>query len=129
MSFASLLDHQVYIQRGVGTGTEDDYGQPVGTIETSHIFAAAIQPKSADELALVGQGGAPLGDFNIFMETRLVGTEEVIIHDTDLCPKPDGEDYPDARFEITGIRNETGRGHHLAVDARLIGGPAGVEGS
>lgn len=127
--FADLLDHQVYIERKRGTGSETDYGQPVDTIETSHVFAAAIQPKTARELALTTQGGPPIGDFNIFIQDRVVGNEETIIHDTSLCPKSDETDFQDARFEILGVRNETGRGHHLALDARLIGSPGGVEGS
>ena len=40
-----------------------------------------------------------------------------------------GMDYPTARFEVTGVRNAAGRGHHLEVDARLIGVATGVEGS
>jgi hypothetical protein len=129
MAFADLLDHQVYIERKVGTGTETDYGHEVTTIETSALFAAAIQPKTARELALTTQDGPPIGDFNIFIEERVVGNQEAIIHATSLCPKADEVDYADSRFEILGVRNETGRGHHLALDARLIGQPGGVEGS
>jgi hypothetical protein len=129
MGFADLLDHEVYINRKVGTGTEDEYGQPVTTPQTSHHFAAAIQPKTANEIALASQAGTPLGNFTIFMLPRVVDPAEAIIHDTNLCPKEDGVDFADCRFEIVGILNETGRGHHLALDVRLVGSPGGVEGS
>jgi hypothetical protein len=130
MSFASLLDHRVYLVRQVPTGSTDDYNQPIVADEIGELFPAAIQPKSAREIALVSQAGAAVGDYTIFMQPRLVSTADRLIHDTVRCPKPDVADLPTLRFNLTGVRNPTGRGHHLSIDASVADSQAtGVQGS
>lgn len=130
MSFASLLDHRVYLSRDVASGGDDDYGQPQTVVEVGELFPAALQPKSVRDVAAVSSAGVAIGDWTIYIAPRVVTTADAVIHDTALCPKADERDLPTGRFEITGIRNETGRGHHLALDARLVGGSGtGVEGS
>lgn len=129
MSFASLLDHRVYISRDVSTGADDEWGQPTTVVEVSGPFAASIQPKRVREVALVSSAGANIGEYTIFMQPRRVSAADAIIHDESACGKPGASDYPDLRFEVTGVRNAAGRGHHLEVDARLIGETTGVAGS
>jgi hypothetical protein len=129
VSFASLLDHEVAIYRAVETGALDDFGHDVTALEVGQQFAAAIQPKSVREVAAITDAGASIGEWTIFCLPRVVTASDAIVHDTALCPKPDAEDLPTARFEITGVRNAAGRGHHLEIDARLAGEEAGVEGS
>jgi len=129
VSFASLLDHTVAIHRDRATTSDDDYGQPVTALEVGELFPAAIQPKGVREVALISQAGAPIGDYTIYCRPRLVVAADAIVHATALCPKPDAEDLPTVRFEVTGVRNAAGRGHHLEIDARLVGLDAGVEGS
>jgi hypothetical protein len=120
MSFASLLDHKVFTRTFVDSGAEDDHGQPIVTPHDGSLFAAAIQPKSAREMLLVSQDGQALNDFTIYALPQsglLPGM--ALIHDPALCGK--AVDLPAGRFDLNGIRSETGRGHHLAFDARLIG--------
>jgi hypothetical protein len=129
VSFAALLDHKVHILRSISTGTEDDEGHQTTTNAVGQEFSAAIQPRSAREVALSTQDGAVIGTHVIYVEPRVLTGGDVIIHDTVLCPKADAVDMPDGRFEIVGIRNATGRGHHLEIDAQSIGTQGGVEGS
>lgn len=129
MTFDSLLDHHVYVTRDVETGADDDYGHPVTMPEIGELFAAALQPKGVREVAAATANGATVGDWRIFCRPRLLTTADAIIHDTDRCPKPPGQDLPTLRFEITGIHNGAGRGHHLEADARAIGVPQAVEAS
>jgi hypothetical protein len=128
MSLSGLLDHRVYVSRKVD-GADDDYGHPVTTQEVGESFAAAIQPKSIREVVAIDQAGSPVGDWTLFFAPRVVTEADALIHDAAACPKVDTADLPTCRFEITGVRNAAGRGHHLEVDARLVGTSAGVEGS
>ena len=129
MSFASLLDHRVYIERDVALGPDDEWGQPTTTTEVSGPIAASIQPKRVREVALISQGGASIGEYTLFVLPRRIATSDAIIHDSAMCGKPDGQDYPTLRFEVTGVRNAAGRGHHLEVDCTLVGETTGVAGS
>lgn len=129
MSFDSLLTHIVHIERDVETGADDDYGQAVTRPEVGQNFKAAIQPRSAREMALLTQAGAPLSDHTIFMRARLLAQSDKIVHDSTLCALPETRDLPTATFEIDGIRNAAGLGHHLEVDARLVGTDFTVAGS
>jgi hypothetical protein len=129
VSFASLLDHRVYIERDLATGSDDEWGQPTTIVEVSGPIAASIQPKRVREVALITSGGASIGDYTVFMLPRRIAASDAIIHEEAMCGKPSGQDYPDLRFEVTGVRNAAGRGHHLEVDCQLIGETTGVAGS
>lgn len=130
MSFASLLDHTVYVIRNVETGDTDDYNHPITEEDRGGPLAAAIQVRSATDVARFSQAGAALSDYVIFTQNRVVTTADEILHDTTLCPKADTVDLPTMRFELVGVRNPTGRGHHLSLDAKLVQSLSqGVEGS
>lgn len=133
VSFASLLTHIVHIERDVETGSLDDYGQPVTSTEVGEDFRADLQPKSAREIArevpLTSQAGVDIGDWRIFMQPRSINADDKIVHDSSVCPVPETKDVADAVFELTSTRNTAGRGHHLALDARLIGKIEAVAGS
>lgn len=129
MSFDSLLTHTVHIERDADSGAEDDYGHAVTVPETGEDFMAAIQPRTAQEMALVTGSGAPASDHTIFMRPRLLSEADKIVHDSSDCAMPDGADFGDVIFEIKGIRNAVGLGHHLEVDAHLVGASPGVAGS
>lgn len=127
MSFASLLDHRVTIKRQVsvldgGVPTYDVYGQPVTEDDDTPDIPAAIQPipirGGGREVAAVNQAGVAIADYTIFMGLRRVSTADAILHDAAACPKPN--DLPTGLFQIVGVRNPTGRGHHLSVDTKLI---------
>jgi hypothetical protein len=129
MSFASRLDHVVHLERVVDAGSEDEWGQPVIGHDIGGPFNVAIQSKTAQEVALIEQSGAPSGTFTIFSLPRVIAAGDAIVHDTMVCPKADEIDLPTGRYELTGVRNAAGLGHHLEMDARLVGSTAGVEGS
>jgi hypothetical protein len=129
MSFDSLLTHTVHLERRAETGTSDDYNQPEIAPEIGEPFMAAIQPRTAREMALISQAGAPVSDHTIFMRARLVASGDRIVHDATTCPVPAVSDLASASFELSGVRNAAGIGHHLEVDARLIGTTLAIEGS
>lgn len=129
MSLQSLLTHTVTIQRFSSSGNpanDDEYGQPVRTPSTLATVKAAIQPKSDREIALTTQAGAALSDYRIYLMPRDITTADAIVHDARDCPmRPD---LPDARFELVGVPDAAGLGHHLEVDAKLVEA-VGVAGS
>ncbi len=129
MPISDRLTHVVHLVRDVTTGTDDEYGQPTTTLDVGEDFRAAIQPKSAREIALISQAGAAIGDWTIFLLPRVVTPADKVIHESEVCPVREEADLPDATFELTGVRNAAGLGHHLELDARLIGSPVGVAGS
>ena len=132
MSFSSLLTHTVHIERDEDSEQEDPYGGGTTIVGVSGPFRAAIQPRSAREIAASTQAGAPLSEYTIFMLPRVVSPGDRIIHDTDICTLPDQRDFGDMAFEINAIRQAAGIGHHLEVDASVIGGSqaaSSVEGS
>jgi hypothetical protein len=124
-----FLNHVVHLERDVDSGTEDEYGHSTTIPSVGEDFRASIQPKSAREVALISQAGAPIGDWTIFLLPRDVDTADKIVHDSSTCPIREAADLPDATFELTGVRNAAGVGHHLEVDARLVGTVAAVAGS
>lgn len=129
MSIGSRLTHTVTIVRNsVSTDPDDDdeQGQPQRTESTLATVKAAIQPKRADEMALTTQAGAVVADHRIFLLPTDLTTADAIVHDAQDCPmRPD---LPDSRFEVTSVPDAAGLGHHLEVEARVIGGIA-VAGS
>jgi head-tail adaptor len=121
VSIGSRLTHTVTIERSSSSGDPDDddeYGQPVRSPSTIATVRAAIQPKSDREVALTSQAGAALSDYRIYLLPTDLTTADAIIHDAQDCPmRPD---LPDARFEIVGVPDAAGLGHHLEVDARFV---------
>ena len=102
-----------------GDPTYDDYGQPV--TEDATVYAdvpAAIQPRSAQELASFSQGGVATSTHRIFCYPMELSTADLIYHDPALCPMT--PDLPDARYEITGTPQGAGAGRHLELDVRLV---------
>lgn len=119
MSYTSLLDHEVQLVRTTETG-EDDYGQAETSETTVGTARAAIQTKSAREVAALHEAGASVSDYTIFLEVAAgATTADALVHDPALCPQSVG-DLPLSRFELSGVRNAAGRGHHLELDARLV---------
>lgn len=115
-AFGSKLIHRLAIVTPVDTGSEDVYGQPVAGTPDIEYVDGLVQPKTAREVALVSQSGAPYSDHTIFLADRVVSQSAYIRDDPD-----NGR-----RFEIVGIRSyEFGIAPHLEVDARLVGSPLG----
>lgn len=132
MSFGSRLTHTVTVVRSSTSGDpddDDDYGQPTETEGTHATIKAAIQPMSqreAAEAVLTTQAGATVADHRIYIFPMDITTGDAIVHEAQSCPmRPD---LPDSRYEITGVPDAAGLGHHLELDVKLIGG-IGVAGS
>jgi hypothetical protein len=127
MPIGSRLQHTVAVVRRGESGVFDDYNQPVFDETVLATLAAAIMPKDEREQLLASQVGAGLSDHTIFtLPTDLTGAD-YIVHDQGDCPMT--EDLPHMRFEIAGIRNAAGLGHHLEIDARAVQGVQDVTGS
>ena len=114
MSFDSLLRHKLAVERAT-SGADDGYGQPTRTYATLATFRGRIEPKSAlaraaREVALVSQAGAVVSDHTLYTRPRDLRAADRIRFDPS-----DGR-----LFEITGIRDPAGAGHHLSVDLTLI---------
>lgn len=107
MSFDSRLLHTLVIERAT-SGAEDDYGQPARTYATLATVAGLVQPKKYQEVALLSQAGA------------VVSTHTIYMRPTDL-QEADRILYGGARYEVTGVRDAAGIGHHLEIDCRLVG--------
>lgn len=125
----SRLTHTVTIEPSTFDGVpgnDDEYGQPDRVPGTPVTVKAAIQPKSDQEIALTTQAGGALADYRIYLLPMSLTTSAAIVHDAQDCPmRPD---LPDARFEIIGVPDAAGLGHHLEVDAKLVQS-VGVAGS
>lgn len=107
MSFDSRLLHTLVIERAT-SGAEDDYGQPARTYATLATVSGLVQPKSYREVALSTQAGAVVSTHTIFMRpTDLQEADRIL--------------YGSQRYEVTGVRDAAGLGHHYEVDARLVG--------
>ncbi len=121
------LIHSLVIVRKTDSEAEDDYGQavPGGTIE--YAVKGLPQPKTVREVAAVAQAGAVIGDWTIFLPPSDLSGADAILHRKDSCPIGWPADLPDMRFEVTGIRNAAGVGHHYEVDARAVEGSGSLE--
>lgn len=130
MSFAARLTHTVSILRDHETGSEDAHGQPLTSEQSIATVKAAIQPRSGfveQEADAISQAGPALSEHVIFMLPTDLTTADVIYHDAAVCPVT--SDLPTARFEIVGVPNAAGLGHHLEVVARMVGGALAAAGS
>ena len=122
MSLAALLRQQIVIERSlpvtVGATSAvpehpllDDYGQQVHGWAALATVAGSIQPRKATEVALQSQGGATMTDTVVYlMPTDVLAADRI---------RP-AVDTAGPWYEITGVRDAAGRGHHLELDARLV---------
>lgn len=123
MSLGALLTHRVQIVRQT-EGALDDYGQPIVTPVTIALdVPAAIQPRSAREMALVSQAGAAVSDHTIYLFPQDLTTADSIVHEPDDCPMR--VDLPQGTYQVVAVPSGAGLGHHLEIAANLIEG-AGV---
>ncbi len=109
MSFDSLLIHKLAVERAT-SGAPDEYNQPSRTSATLATFRGRIEPKSAREVGLLSQAGAVISDHTLRMRPRDLRESDRIRFDP-----ADGR-----LFDITGIRDMAGAGHHLTVDLKLV---------
>lgn len=120
MSFASLLTHSLAIVTPTTPDPDNvtEWGQPVAGTPTTEQVKGLVEPRTATEVALTTQGGAPVSDHTIFLLPRPLSAAAYIRDDPDTG----------RRFEITGIRSfEYGSAPHLEVDCRLVGSTEGPQ--
>lgn len=124
---ASLLTHRVNLVRRValvdvaGDPVLDEDGHAQRTEHTVPNVAAAIQPISTKERAALHQAGATVGTHRIYALERSITTSDFVEHDPDACPLPAGQDLGPGRYELHAVQDAAGLGHHLEIDATLIG--------
>lgn len=126
MSIDRFLTHRVSVLRRSQTTDEgepvvDDYNQPVTAETATAGVPASIQPRSAREMAALSQAGVAMSDHRIYLTPRDVRTSDVIVHDPDACPMT--VDLPAGRYEIVGVPDAAGAGHHVEIAARLVAAP------
>lgn len=109
MSFDGLLIHKLAVERAT-SGALDEYGQPTRTYATLATFRGRVEAKSAREVAQLNQAGAVVSDHTLRTRPRDLRESDRIRFDP-----ADGR-----LFEITGIRDMAGAGHHLTVDLTLV---------
>lgn len=117
MSFADRLIHRLTIVRETDTGAVDDYGQPIRTPADLATVRGLVQPKAIREVELTNNAGVVVGDHTIYLlPTDITAADRVKFADP----------ADTRRYEVTGVRDAAGIGHHLEVDARLIGSEEGA---
>ncbi len=109
MSFDDRLIHALIIERSTA-GVVDDYNQPSQAWTTVATVKGLVQPKDMDEVAQLNEAGAVISDHRIYLLPTDVKGADRIRFDPD-----DGR-----RYQIVGVRDEAGIGHHLRVDARMV---------
>jgi hypothetical protein len=134
MPIGSLLDHRVSVVTRVaivdeeGAPVHDHEGQ-VMTTDRTRLVAVAIQPKAAREVTAPHQAGAPISTHTIFATDLDIRAADALIHDPEACGKT--RDLPFGQYELTGVGDAAGRGHHVEIDAILTAPtvPGGAAGS
>jgi head-tail adaptor len=110
VSFASRLIHNLVIERSTAGAEDLDTGHPTYSYATLSAVSGLVQPKSVREVAQLHQAGAVVSDHTIYLLPTAVSEGDRIRFDPD-----DGR-----RYEIRGVRDAAGIGHHLEIDARMV---------
>ncbi len=109
MSFDGLLTHKLAVERAA-SGAPDEYGQPSRTYATLATFRGRIEPKSTRAVVALSAAGAVVSDHTLRTRPRDLREADRIRFEP-----ADGR-----LFEIMGIRDMAGAGHHLTVDLTLV---------
>ena len=99
MSFDSLLIHALVVRYAASDGTPTTLAEVRGL----------IQPKAVQEMALASQAGVEVGDHTAFLRPL------------DGLRNDCWFEHAGGRYDIVGIRDAAGRGHHLEIDCRRVG--------
>ena len=98
--------HSLTIERAT-EGALDDYRMPAQTWATLTTTPGWVQPKSATDMAMMSQGGPVSSTHTIYLPVIDLRESDRIMYD--------GKQY-----EVVGVRDAAGIGHHLEVDATLV---------
>lgn len=106
----NLFRHVLVIERAT-PGAADDYNQPTRTYATLATVPGLIQPKTAREVAQGNEAGA------------VVSTHTAYLRPTDVQPSDRlriAAGGMAGTYQIDGVRNAAGLGHHLEIDCRQV---------
>lgn len=110
MSFDSRLLHTLIIERPTD-GAVDDYNQPTRTYATLATVPGLIQPKKVEEVAQLNQAGVVVSTHTIYLRpTEIQPSDRVVVATGGMA----------GSYEIDGVRDAAGIGHHLELDARMV---------
>lgn len=112
MSFDSRLVHQLVIERAAPTvpPTVDEWNNPIVTWATQATVAGLVQPKRAREVAQLNETGAVRATHTIYLRpTDLTEADRIRV-----------VVGPPGTYELDGIRDAAGLGHHLEIDAHTV---------
>ncbi len=110
MSFDSRLIHTLILERPTD-GTVDDYNQPTTAYATLASVPGLVQPKTADEVAQLNQSGVVVSTYTIYLRpTEIQPSDRVLVASGGMA----------GTYEIDGVRDEAGLGHHLKLDCRQV---------
>lgn len=101
------LPHTITIQRNT-PGAVDDRGVPAQVWATTTTAQAWVQPKSVREIQQLSQGGPVVSTHSIYVEPAASVNEN------------DRISYGSKTYQIDGIKDEAGIGHHLKLDCHLV---------
>ena len=100
------LPHTLTIQRSTD-GAIDDRGVAAQTWADLAEVRGWVQPKSARELAQLSQAGPVTSTHSVYLWLTDVTAADRLVYDGDT-------------YQVTGIIDEAGVGHHLKLDCRLV---------
>lgn len=105
------LPHTVTIERA-SAGALDDRGVAAQTWATLATARAFVQPKSAREMEQLSQGGPVLSTHNVYLAagTTVLASDRV--------------SFLGLTYQLDGIVDPAGLGHHLKADAHVVSGAA-----
>jgi hypothetical protein len=110
MSFDSLLVHTFVIERPTD-GAVDDYNQPTTTYAELASVPGLMQPKSALEIAQLNETGAVRATHSAFLRpTDVTEADRIRVASGPMA----------GTYQIDGIRDAAGLGHHLEIDAHTV---------
>jgi hypothetical protein len=100
------LIHELVIKRNAA-GQRDERGVPAQTASTVATVPGLIQPKSDREVAQLNQAGP------------VASTHTIFLMPTDLT-EADFIESGGRTYQVDGIRDAAGVGHHLEVDVHAV---------
>lgn len=110
MSFDSRLVHTLAIERPT-PGAVDEYNQPTMTWATLATVPGLVQPKAAREIAQLNEAGAVMSTHTAFLRpTDITAADRITIATGSMA----------GTYQIDGIRDAAGIGHHLEIDCRQV---------
>lgn len=104
------LVHRLAVERSAGNGVVDELNHEGRAWSTVATVDGLVQPKRVTEVAQLNEAGAVVSDHTIFLLPVDLREADRIRFEPD-----DGR-----RYEVRGVRDAAGIGHHLEVDARMV---------